>query len=683
MPDRDHQFNGVVRVADRAGARSRTKSRTNRLTGRERRGLLASRRTRGGDAIDHGEPTEVSAAKPNVREEISAAEPPDRHDVCSPTRRRPMTFLVSAGASAKAGRGWTTEEAIMDARIETGSSNDRDWLGTQLEIAAIMTTYGCACDTLSHGNVEAGRRLIKQCFTDDVVIEVFVPSKDPSAPPAYTFTGTDAWIQGALETFAGMGYTATQHHIGNVDVRLDGGSAIMKSYVTGPHIIDGLRTIDFVTATYTDHVVRTSNGWRIARRRLDSTSFLRLESTAPEPRAPGSPSRRDYEVGPALTIAMSSIADRMQIEAIGITYAYAADAASSRAVEEGRRLIKRCFTEDAVFESYLPGTDPSGPPHSRLVGPDAWADGAATLGYHEAQHHLGNMQIEVQGDAAAMKCCLTATLVRAWNRSIDLFTGTYLDRLVRTPAGWRIRQRKLVGTSFLHLESADLGDLQQKLDAMLEVSTGRAGAGQASKARPRPSLRPESPEHYEVIPLDDARAWRDRMEIEALARSYTFAADALGRGDAEEGRRLIKTCFTDDAIFEVFMPADDPDAPPALSLTGPNAWTEMVSPGFRSLGYSATQHHIGNVLIQLKGDTATMKCCLTATHIVDWTGAIVLATAIYTDRVVRTAAGFRIARRRLDVTSFLRLESPPRAAVEAPIDTITRALTRQDSKGGA
>ena len=570
----------------------------------------------------------------------------------------------------------------MDERSDHGDPpSDVDWIKDRLEIAAIQTAYGHAADMLA-SNPEASRRIFRTLFTADAVIDAYFPNQDPSAKPALTCIGPDRFVDAALNTFSTMGYTATNHHMGNMQIRVHGDTASMKSCTTAPHVIDWGRRIDYLTATYTDHVVRTPQGWRIAQRKLTGTSYVPLASPshpgaetaadalvkiAPPVRAPGAtgPGPQDPQPsGFGSPIDPTSLEDRLAIEALATRYAFAADAGSSGNVEEGRRLIKECFTEDAVFESYLPNRGPDAPPDYRLIGPDGWCSTIAALRYRAAQHHVGNVHVEMSGDTATMKCCLTATLVHAWDRSIDLCTGYYTDRIVRTSKGFRIAHRRLVATSALHLEAPPAGGLEQQIAAITRV------------AADAPRLTPlADPELSDESATGDLRAWRDRMEIGALAVSYAYAADALCRGDVDEGRQIIESCFTKDVVFEFCMPSDDPSAPPVSTWIGPDTWIERVREGFADIGYTATQHHVGNVLISLHGDTAIMKCCLTATHVVDWSTSIVYATANYTDHVVRTAQGWRIARRRLGVTSALRLQSPPRSGGETPADILSRSLS--------
>src|SRR5689334_6345709 len=62
-------------------------------------------------------------------------------------------------------------------------------------------------------------------------------------------------------------------------------------------------------------------------------------------------------------------------------------------------------------------------------------------------------------------------------------------------------------------------------------------------------------------PPQDAAELKTKAEIEELAVKYSAGVDAIGRGDVEGGREIIRTCFTDDAIFEAFVPTDSPNSP--------------------------------------------------------------------------------------------------------------------------
>ena len=62
-----------------------------------------------------------------------------------------------------------------------------------------------------------------------------------------------------------------------------------------------------------------------------------------------------------------------------------------------------------------------------------------------SQHLVGSHIVEVDGDQASHRCYLQAQHVLKGTKGGDLWmvAGTYEDQLVRTPDGWRIKQRIL------------------------------------------------------------------------------------------------------------------------------------------------------------------------------------------------------------------------------------------------
>jgi 3-phenylpropionate/cinnamic acid dioxygenase small subunit len=103
-------------------------------------------------------------------------------------------------------------------------------------------------------------------------------------------------------------------------------------------------------------------------------------------------------------------------------------------------LLAALFTADAVV-------DYSGEGGPVCQGPAAVvADCQADFAGLDATHHLiGNVAVDVAGDEARATCALQAWHYRsgAAGGSTLLLAGGYEDRLVRTPAGWRIAHRVL------------------------------------------------------------------------------------------------------------------------------------------------------------------------------------------------------------------------------------------------
>ena len=81
----------------------------------------------------------------------------------------------------------------------------------------------------------------------------------------------------------------------------------------------------------------------------------------------------------------------------------------------------------------------------RATFPDICEWLADGLSVFVTQHILTNYVIDVEGDEASARTYLQATHTpMEQGRSRELtFRGTYVDRLIRTPVGWRIQRRAL------------------------------------------------------------------------------------------------------------------------------------------------------------------------------------------------------------------------------------------------
>ena len=97
--------------------------------------------------------------------------------------------------------------------------------------------------------------------------------------------------------------------------------------------------------------------------------------------------------------------------------------------------LRACFTDAPVFVH----------PGGRVEGVDGIVERArgALEPLDASQHLLGTIVVEVEGDNASSICYFQAQHVRAGTPGGDtyLIAGSYADRLVRTPQGWRIAER--------------------------------------------------------------------------------------------------------------------------------------------------------------------------------------------------------------------------------------------------
>jgi 3-phenylpropionate/cinnamic acid dioxygenase small subunit len=125
-------------------------------------------------------------------------------------------------------------------------------ISDRIQIQDLLTRYALAIDMKDWS-------LLDTCFVEGAHID-------------YTSTGGEKgpypeirrWLQKVLTPFA-----VTVHHIGNVNVELDGDHARARTYLWNPMGLqqaDGALQWFTVSAHYVDELVRTGEGWRIQQR---------------------------------------------------------------------------------------------------------------------------------------------------------------------------------------------------------------------------------------------------------------------------------------------------------------------------------------------------------------------------------------------------------------------------------
>lgn len=131
----------------------------------------------------------------------------------------------------------------------------------------------------------------------------------------------------------------------------------------------------------------------------------------------------------------AELADKDAIAAILVRYCHLLDTCGFA------RLADEVFGEDAVFAHERGGWRGSREIAARIE--------VAMRPFEGTAHVLGNLAIEVDGDAAASSASITAwhwlheTAQRGASRPADwVMVGAYRDRLVREARGWRIRERR-------------------------------------------------------------------------------------------------------------------------------------------------------------------------------------------------------------------------------------------------
>jgi 3-phenylpropionate/cinnamic acid dioxygenase small subunit len=125
----------------------------------------------------------------------------------------------------------------------------------------------------------------------------------------------------------------------------------------------------------------------------------------------------------------------------------------------------------------------------------------------------------------------------------------------------------------------------------------------------------------------------DERDIRTVLHRYAAALD-------QKDWNLLASCFIPDASAHYGMIGE---------LTGYAAIEQVCRTALQPM--SRTQHLIGNVEVVLDGDAATSSCYMHAQHVRPGApgGETNIIAGRYQDELVRTAQGWRIRRRTLDV----------------------------------
>jgi hypothetical protein len=171
----------------------------------------------------------------------------------------------------------------------------------------------------------------------------------------------------------------------------------------------------------------------------------------------------------------------------------------------------------------------------------------------------------------------------------------------------------------------------------------------------------------------------DRMQIQDLPVCYAQGTDAIGRAvtaprnpdldatigmvDANfrEGLEHYRRCFAPTFTFTLSNRgvAGQKVPNPATRTAETDAalqWANYVNNAFRGPGYAYTQHHMGSIASEVRGDEGTVVSYLIATHVFGPTSkrtGVNVVYGTYTDKVVRIDGRWLIAERTLDTFSSM------------------------------
>jgi 3-phenylpropionate/cinnamic acid dioxygenase small subunit len=131
-----------------------------------------------------------------------------------------------------------------------------------------------------------------------------------------------------------------------------------------------------------------------------------------------------------MTTSPQDIADRLEIEDVLTRYAWAIDTGEFDALDQ-------VFTPDAFVDYTSAGGIKGNYPEVK-----EWL--STVLPHFPAyQHFVTNKDIRVDGDSATSRAGFYNPMAQAKGDGLSFFFvgGEYHDKLVRTPQGWRIKER--------------------------------------------------------------------------------------------------------------------------------------------------------------------------------------------------------------------------------------------------
>ena len=144
---------------------------------------------------------------------------------------------------------------------------------------AIQNAVNCVTqgnDAVGSGRMERGVELFSACYAEDGIMEVYFPGATDS--PGMTAQSPTQIALTVSQVLPSEVFAATQHLTGStVFHSVSEDSAEVISYVVG---INWMRTggAQLGTATYEDFVVRTDDGWKVARRKVFVTGLGAVEA---------------------------------------------------------------------------------------------------------------------------------------------------------------------------------------------------------------------------------------------------------------------------------------------------------------------------------------------------------------------------------------------------------------------
>ena len=192
-------------------------------------------------------------------------------------------------------------------------------------------------------------------------------------------------------------------------------------------------TVTFLGVVYRDEYVKLEHEWKIATCRVEYRTALHLSYATGTLQAlhAGKSMAGQEGRGKPLLLSLGEISDRLEIQQLMTAYSSAID-------QRDFERLDTIFTPDAYIDyRAMGGID------GRYPAIKAWLEPA--LRWFPRYYHLvANTEMVLSGDTATCRCvCFNPMQVPLPDGGSQvMFLGLwYIDKLVRTGAGWRISER--------------------------------------------------------------------------------------------------------------------------------------------------------------------------------------------------------------------------------------------------
>ena len=151
----------------------------------------------------------------------------------------------------------------------------------QQEISQVLWgCYAVGADLVGRGDVEASKKVLRKCYSNDMVFESVLPPA--YAGLAFTTTGgADPWVDVSNQFYRSMHFSRVQHLITNIVINRTGpNTATVDSGAIAVHVYPDEHVFS-TTVKFVDEFRRTNGTWWITHRTMTVLSVFQAAAWAP------------------------------------------------------------------------------------------------------------------------------------------------------------------------------------------------------------------------------------------------------------------------------------------------------------------------------------------------------------------------------------------------------------------